>query len=274
MQKTLGSTFTLKGVGLHTGEVCSVKIYPSEQFGYRVRLGDEFVLISHSTLQGGVLGSNISMPMGEVIKTVEHFLSALYASGVTNADFEVSGGEMPIMDGSSVVFLDLIETVGVRNLGVPIVKKRLSEEVLVSGDDGKFISIKQRDDYKKIINVAIDFDHPVVDDMPQAICYEHSVCAYKTKISLARTFGFQKDIERLLAQKLCIGGSTKNAVVISDDGILNPDGLRVDNELVAHKLLDVLGDLCPVLIQMDGYEINAFKPGHALNNQLLKKVSG
>lgn len=272
MQKTLNASVEFSGIGLHTGQVCGLRLSPSPDFGFFVlEPNNEITRIDEYSITGGMLGTNVTLRSGKVIRTVEHLLAAIVSLGITNVIIEVTGSEVPVMDGSSGLFVQLIQAVGVKDLDEPVPELELEGVIKVASED-KWIEITPRDDSLKVFNVEIDFQNPVVDAMPQVISYCHSRDGFVDNIANARTFGFQGDIEKLLAMKLCIGGSTNNAVVITQDGVLNPDGLRFDNELVAHKLLDLIGDLSPALPMLKGFDLKAYKPGHMLNNKLLVRL--
>ncbi|MDK9793874.1 UDP-3-O-acyl-N-acetylglucosamine deacetylase [Vibrio sp. D431a] len=271
MQKTILAPVEFTGIGLHTGQLCTIRLSPIEEFGYFIKSSDCITKIEKNTISGGMLGTNVTLENGQVVRTVEHLLAAIVSVGLTNVVIEVLGDEIPIMDGSSQEFATSLELNGFKTLERPIPKIHINSSMKVVFDD-KWIELVPRDDNLQLFNLTIDFQNPVVDEMPQTISYIHTRDNFMRCVAQARTFGFQNEIESLLAMKLCIGGSTNNAVVITDDGVLNPDGLRFNNELVAHKLLDLIGDLSPILPMLGGFELNAYKCGHMLNNSLLLKL--
>ncbi|PSV01154.1 UDP-3-O-acyl-N-acetylglucosamine deacetylase [Photobacterium kishitanii] len=270
--KTLKSILFIEGAGLHSGNMCQLTIEPMHIQGifFKNELGVEKV--ANETLDGSVLGTNfIFKNNGERVLTVEHLLSTLYLKGITSAVISVYGGEVPILDGSGQCFSSEIDKVGITELHGFCDKKLVRCGLDLEVDD-KFIKMQPRNDGLVKISLSIDFDNACVSGMPQSINFEFKKDEVKQLIT-ARTFGFKSDIDALLSKGLCLGGSMSNAILFDENRILNPSGLRFENEIVSHKLLDLIGDLSPMFYEYTGFNISCFKPGHKLNNAFLRSFS-
>ena len=277
-QKTLANSVTTSGVGLHSGNECSVTISPREpNFGIKfVSMDDPLkteIRVAAETLDGRQLGTNITQE-NTCIRTVEHLLSAVVALGLHNALISVSGGEIPIKDGSAKHFIELIQKGGLVEQNELKKLKSLNQGILMEFAQEKSISIKPTPNTNDVvITMEVDFDNKITKELPQRLCYVHSQESYIHHIGLARTFGFKKDIDALLDAGLVLGGSLSNAILIGNDKILNKEGLQFNDELVAHKILDIIGDFYPLLNDYCGFEIIAHKAGHFVNNKTLKALA-
>ncbi|TKB51276.1 UDP-3-O-acyl-N-acetylglucosamine deacetylase [Ferrimonas sediminicola] len=272
-QRTLQRPVQATGVGLHSGDKVTLSINPAPVgTGIVFRRTDltpvaeipaSAALVRETTLCTGLVSDE-----GHRIATVEHLMSALAGLGVDNAIIEVDAPEIPIMDGSASPFVFLLQTAGLVEQPASKQYLRIRKPIRVEEGD-KWAEFRPHNGFK--LNFAIDFDHPEIARSQQKMVMEFSSAEYIKQVSRARTFGFMRDIEYLRANNLALGGSMENAVVLDEFRILNPDGLRVENEFVKHKILDAVGDL-----YLGGYailgEFTAFKSGHALNNQLIRAV--
>ena len=200
------------------------------------------------------------------ISTIEHLLSAVYSYGIDNLRIIVDSSEIPVMDGSSASFCMLLDEAGKRvldeNKSFIIIKREV--EVF----DGKKYA-KVTPSLKPTYDFTIDFDHPVI--ARQEYKFEYSKKSFIKEISRARTFGFLKDVQYLRSRGLALGGSLENAVVLDDNKILNPEGLRYKDEFVRHKILDAIGDLSLLgSVVIGNYE--SFAGSHNLNHKLTKEI--
>jgi UDP-3-O-[3-hydroxymyristoyl] N-acetylglucosamine deacetylase len=241
-QKTVGGTIEFAGVALHTGNETSVRILPGDpDTGYRFRrtdiAGHPEVEASVHNIRDTVLATSLGFN-GAAVKTVEHLLSAMAGCGVDNATIEVSGDEIPIMDGSAAPFVRGIEIVGLVDQEVPKRMLRILKKIEAS-ENGANASLVPSETFQ--VSFTIDFDHPVVGC--HTLDFDYSPESFRSEIAFARTFGFLKDVQMMVDQGLALGGSLENAVVVGDDKILNPGGLRSPDEFVRHKVLDTIGDL-------------------------------
>ena len=209
-----------------------------------------------------VIGNEHGISVG----TIEHLMAALRGCGVDNVLVEIDGPEVPVMDGSAMPFVETIEEAGTQVQSAPRRAIRVLKEVQVTDGDKEAVLSPA---WGSSFSGQIDYDHPDIGTQ------RHSVKLvsqnFRHDIADCRTFGFVKDVDALRAAGLALGGSLDNAIVLDDNGVLNPDGLRCHDEFIRHKLLDAIGDLylagAPVL-----GTYHAIRGGHALNNALLHKL--
>ena len=269
-QKTVGGTIEFAGVALHTGKETSVRILPGDpDTGYRFRRtdipGHPEVEASVHNIRDTLLATSLGFN-GATIKTVEHLLSAMAGSGIDNATIEVSGDEIPIMDGSAAPFVRGIEIVGLVDQEVPKKMLRILKKIETS-ENGASASLVPSETFQ--VSFTIDFEHPVVGN--QKLEFDYSPTSFGSDIAFARTFGFLKDVQMMVDQGLALGGSLENAVVVGDDKVLNPGGLRSPDEFVRHKVLDTIGDLSLLGIPIIG-AYSGYKAGHRINRLLMQEV--
>jgi len=266
-QRTLKQRAAISGIGLHSGASVRLTLAPAPadngivfvRDGVEIPARAEFVV--DTTM-------NTSLGRGPVrIGTVEHLLAALSGCGIDNAVIEVEGPEVPIADGSSEPFVALVREAGVHEQRATRRYLMLRKSVTVSEGDKLARLSPARG--KFAVNYTIDFRHPLITD--QSFRLEMTERSFQKEISRARTFGFMRDVERLHKAGLARGGSLANAVVVDDFNILNPEGLRFPDEFVRHKILDALGDLSLLGMPVIG-QLTAVKSGHALNQQLVRRV--
>jgi UDP-3-O-[3-hydroxymyristoyl] N-acetylglucosamine deacetylase len=269
-QKTLGGTIEFSGVALHTGRETSVRVLPGDpDTGYRFRLtdmeGTPEVEASVHNIRDTLLATSLGFN-GASVKTVEHLLSALAGSGMDNAVIEVSGDEVPILDGSAAPFVRGVEMVGLVDQGVPKKMLRILERIEAE-ENGSRAGLEPAEIFS--VSFVIEFDHSVVGR--QELDFVYSPEAFGREIAYARTFGFLKDVQMMVDQGLALGGSFENAVVVGNDRILNPGGLRSPDEFVRHKILDSIGDLSLLGIPIIG-AYKGYRAGHRINRLLMQEV--
>ena len=218
-------------------------------------------------MQDTVLATTIGK--GDVkISTVEHLMAAFAGLGIDNCLVEVSGSEVPILDGSAAPFVFLIQSAGILEQGAARRFIKIKEQVeVVDGD--KMARFEPYDGFK--CKFTIDFDHPMFTDDVTTTEIDFAHTSFVREISRARTFGFVKDIEALRQRDLALGGSLDNAIVVDEYRVLNEDGLRYPNEFVKHKVLDAIGDLYLLGHSLIG-SYTGVKSGHALNNRLVREL--
>jgi UDP-3-O-[3-hydroxymyristoyl] N-acetylglucosamine deacetylase len=205
---------------------------------------------------------------GVKVATTEHLLSALAGLGIDNARIELSAPEVPIMDGSAGPFVFLLQSAGIVEQDAPKRFVRILKSVKVADGD-KWARFDPYDGFK--INFEIEFDHPVFKRRSQATSMDFSTTSFLREVSRARTFGFMRDLEYMRSHNLALGGTLDNAIVLDDQGVMNEDGLRYEDEFVKHKILDAIGDLYLLGHSLIG-EFSAYKSGHGLNNRLLRTL--
>ncbi len=206
------------------------------------------------------------MRRGVVLSTCEHLLSALRGAGVDNCFIDLDNIEIPIMDGSSEYFVECIEKAGVVEQNAPRHVLRILERVEYSQGDRK-MSIEPASDFE--IDCIIDFPHPFIERQHLAFVFKNG--SFGREIAAARTFGFTHEIEMLRKANLALGGSLDNAIVLTENGMLNETPLRFDDEFVRHKILDIIGDLALLGMPIEG-KITAEKSGHAVHASLMSKL--
>ena len=222
-------------------------------------------------LAQNVLDTTLATSVGEngtQIATVEHLMSALWGVGIDNLHVELSGEEVPIMDGSARPFVSLVRGAGIRDLAVAKRFIRITRKIAVSQGDAH-ATLRPFDGFRA--GYTFVADHPVYNRYPKAVEVDFSTTSYVRQVCAARSFGLMGELAQAQAIRKCLGSSLQNAVGIDDEAIINPEGLRYEDEFVKHKLLDAIGDLyllgLPLIGAFDGY-----KSGHALNNKLARAV--
>lgn len=267
-QTTIAKKVHTVGIGLHKGEPIKLILEPLEADGgivfYRSDLG-----ISFKASPENVVNTQMATVVGNdkgYISTIEHLMSAINGYGIDNIRIIVDANEIPVMDGSSASFCMLLDEAGVRELDAN--KKALIIKRAVEVREGdKLVRLSPSKSPK--FDYTIKFNHPLIGT--QHYVFEFSKKAYLKEISRARTFGFLKDVQALRSMGLALGGSLENAVVIDENKILNPEGLRFENEFVRHKILDAIGDLALVGAPILG-DYTALAGSHDLNHKLTLAV--
>ncbi len=271
-QRTLKNPIEATGVGLHSGEKIHLRLHPAPADTGIIFRRTDFetpVEINASPTSVGDTRLSTSLSNQDVsISTVEHLMSALAGFGVDNAYVDVDAPEVPIMDGSASTFVFMLKSAGFEELSAPKRYIRIQKTVEVEDGD-KWAKLEPYDGFRAVFD--IEFDHPAFEGDVRSQSVEFSSVRYEKEISRARTFGFMRDVEILQANGLALGASLDNAVGLDESRVMNEDGLRFEDEFVRHKILDAIGDLYllgnPVLGAYHGY-----KSGHALNNQLTRKL--
>jgi UDP-3-O-[3-hydroxymyristoyl] N-acetylglucosamine deacetylase len=271
-QRTLKSVIRATGVGLHTGEKVAMSLRPAQPgtgiVFRRIDLAQPVDIRAEATAVGETRLCSGLEQGGVKVATVEHLMSAFAGLGVDNAYVDLSGPEVPIMDGSAAPFVFLIQSAGVEEQNAPKRYFRIKRPVEVRDGD-KWARFEPHDGLR--ISFSIVFDHPVFEKSAQSASIDFAETSYVKEVARARTFGFMQDVEALRAGGLALGGSLDNAIVMDEFRVLNADGLRYNDEFVKHKMLDALGDLYLVGAPLLG-AYSAHKSGHALNNQLLRQT--
>jgi UDP-3-O-[3-hydroxymyristoyl] N-acetylglucosamine deacetylase len=270
LQRTVKHEIGCNSIGLHSGRKVGMVIKPAGV--------DEGILFVRKDLQGNnqikadvqnVRDTTLATTLGlngVTISTVEHLMSAFSGMGVDNAVVEVDAPEVPIMDGSSRPFVELLKSVGTQVQGRCKRLLVIKEKVSVSEGESTAMLLPSPE-FR--ITYKIEFNHPSIG--MQSYDMKLSDVSYEEEICAARTFGFLKDVEYLQAKGLALGGSLRNAVVLDEHRVINKGGLRFPGEFVKHKILDAIGDLSLLGIPIIGHFV-AFKSGHRLNNLLLKEL--
>ena len=267
-QRTIQKAVEVVGIGLHKGEPIKLRLEPlgvdagivfyREDLALSIPLSPDAVI---DTRMATVIGNEKGY-----ISTIEHFLSALYAYGIDNLRVVVNGNEMPIMDGSAISFCLLLDEAGIALQSAPKRVIAITKPVEIREGE-KFVRLLPSDE--AIFDFKIAFEHPVIGEQSETFHFTKE--NYIEEIARARTFGFAKDIQYLQSQNLALGASLQNAIGLDEHKVLNPEGLRFDNEFARHKVLDAMGDM-----MVSGHTIlgryESFAGSHHLNFLLTSKL--
>ncbi len=268
LQRTISKPVELTGIGLHRASRVRLRLEPMvEDSGilfYRIDRG-VIIPLSVDTVIDTTLATVIGRD-GCSISTIEHFLATIYAYRIDNLKVIVNGDEMPVMDGSALDFCRLLDDAGVVGQSLP--KRMLYIKRKVEVRDGDKYAILEPS-LESSFHFDIDFSHPAIGK--QSFSYIPTHSNFIEKLASARTFGFTKDIEYLRSKNLALGATLDNAIGLDEQTILNPEGLRFEDEFVRHKLLDAMGDMMVMGYQIVG-AYSAFASSHRLNHLLTKKL--
>ena len=275
MQTTIAQPIRVRGVGIHSGNDVTVNLLPAgpgEGIGFvrtdiekSIRIPGHFSRVHHTVLATSLKEN------GHEVQTVEHLMACFSALGIDNVTVTLDSPEVPIMDGSARPIVTLLDEAGVTVLDARRRIVRVLETVMVSENDAS-ATLEPRDGGDN----GLELDYTIVYDNPHIgtqrfVCTVNPEC-FRTEIAPARTFGLVEDISMLFEMGKGMGGSFETALIIGDEGILNPDGLRFPDECVRHKCLDAVGDLALFGMPLSGRYI-ALKSGHRLNLRLLEEFS-
>ena len=270
-QKTIKNKVSFSGVGLHSGERVQICIKPSEPntgiVFKRIDLKEKNLIYpSYMNVINSALCTTIINNYGVKVSTIEHLMGALFGLGIDNALIEVDNEEVPILDGSAKLFIDEILSVGLESSNMPIKIIKINRKIEFKNGD-KFITIEPSK-LSLDIDFQLKYQNQIIGNQRNKInVYEDDL----QEIFNSRTFCLYEDIEVIKKNGLAKGGSLENAIVVKDQDILNPEGLRNSKEFVNHKILDCIGDLFTSGYRMIA-SINCSQGGHFMTNSLLRKV--
>lgn len=279
MQHTLRTSIGCVGVGLHSGVKAALTLHPAEtdsgiRFVRMDRPEDAPIEARFDQVCDTTMCTAIGQKGGAVVSTIEHLMAALAALEIDNVLIEVEGPEVPIMDGSARPFIFLIECAGIEAQDQPRRRIEILKPVTVTAH-GKSARLEPVGDVGRAsplyfeVDCRIAFDHPLIES--QSMVHRLTPESFGTDIAAARTFGFAERVEELWSRGLALGGSLKNAVVVSKDKVLNEGGLRFEDEFVRHKVLDCVGDLYLAGAPIHGRFVGDCA-GHAMHNKLLRAL--
>ena len=273
-QNTIARPVSIEGIGLHTGVPVHLRLVPAPT--------GTGIVFKRVDLEGFTIKATVKnvarvsyatslMRKGVLISTTEHLLSALTASGVDNVFIEIDNLEVPIMDGSALPFMRLLEQAGLKQQRAWQAWAKILKPVeVVEGQ--KRIAIYPAEDFS--ITYRIAFNHPLIGEQERS--FSMNQLGYERGIAPARTFGFFEEVEMLRQSGLVRGGSLENAIVLTRTGLMNPEGLRFPDEFCRHKILDLIGDLVMFGRPLLGHVV-ADRAGHAMHialvNRLLREKS-
>ncbi len=270
MQHTLKSSIHINGVGLHSGEDIALTLSPAPAGHGIIFVRTDVADDKNATipaLWNNVIDTQLCTVIGNEdgvsVGTIEHLMSALRGCGVDNVLIELNGAEVPVMDGSAIPFVEAIETVGIQKQDKSRRVIRILKEVSVE-KDGKRVTLSPAN--VPTFSGEIIFDHPAIKTQKFEVALLNG--NFRHDIAEARTFGFLHEVEWMRSQGLAQGGSLDNAIILDQNQVMNPDGLRFDDEFIRHKLLDAIGDLYLAGGQIIG-AYDSSKAGHEMNNLIL-----
>jgi len=272
LQHTLAGSAVCSGVGVHSGRSVRLVLRPAPVNAGIVFIRtdlkgvDNRVRVSSSAVARTQLNTEIVNAEGTAVSTIEHLMAALSALDVDNAVVELDEPELPIMDGSALPFVQLIDRAGRRTQNAPRRFIEVLDRVEVIDGD-KRAALSPAPVFK--LDFEIAFTSAAIGR--QRIALNVTEAAFRRELAAARTFGFVHEVEALRAAGLARGGSLENAVVVDGDRVLNPEGLRMDREFVRHKALDAVGDLYVLGAPVIG-RFECRYGGHALNNKLVRAL--
>ena len=270
-QKTIKKNVSLTGIGLHSGKQVKITVKPSDPntgiIFKRIDLKDNNLIYPNfMNVSNTALNTTIRNDFGAKVSTIEHLMGALFGMGIDNALIEIDNEEVPILDGSAKFFINEILSVGLESSNQPIKIIKINQKVEFKNSE-KFISIEPSK-LSLDISFQLKYQNKIIGNQKNSVSiYEDDL----TDIFNSRTFCLYEDIEAIKQNGLAKGGSLENAIVVKDEQVINPEGLRNSKEFVNHKILDCIGDL-----YTSGYRIiasiNCSQGGHYLTNNLLRKV--
>lgn len=269
-QQTLAAPLVFVGIGLHSGNRATIRIHPAgANRGITIKRRDlppreSGFRVHWEEVADTTLSTTLGNEYGHRVATVEHLLSALASLGLDNARVELDGPEVPVMDGSAAPFVSAIRNAGIERLDA------LREVIVVR----RPVRLQQGESWAELlpdpaqrITVSIDFNQQDIGTQSLSFCLSPGI--YESEIAPARTFGFAEQLAQLRRRGLALGGSIKNAILLRDGRVANPEGLRFRDEFVRHKALDVIGDLALAGAPVIGY-YRGHRPGHRLNIAFLQ----
>lgn len=267
-QTTIHREISTEGVGLHTGVFGHIRLVPAP-----ADTGIVFRRVDLDSFRIEAQGQNVArvsyatslMKQGVLLSTTEHLLAAVYSCGIDNLYVDIDSIEVPILDGSAEPFMAMLEQAGIRRLRRRRRYLKLLRPVEVIEGDRR-IGIYPADEFR--VRCYVDFPHPLVGQQEVEIAV--SSATFRHLLARARTFCFERDIEPLRAMGLIRGGSLENAIVLTNDGVMNGP-LRFPDEFGRHKALDLIGDLALIGLPLLA-RVEAHKAGHALHTQLVSRL--
>ena len=275
MQRTLKKSFSFSGICLHSGNESRVTVHPApantgikfKRIDLKTSSEEKIIDVSVKNITNSQLCTSIKNHYGNKVSTIEHLMSALNGLGIDNVLIDIDSDEVPILDGSSKIFVDLIDEAGIRNLNSSRKMIKIIRSIIV-GDKDSFIKVTPSESFS--VDYTISYKHSLLRNQRLTLdSFDENI--YRELISNSRTFGFKADVDMLLEKGLIKGGSLNNAILLDETGIVNEEELRYPDEFVRHKILDFIGDLFLLGNKSEGH-FEIFCGGHNLTHELLKTI--
>ncbi len=270
-QQTISQISNFSGVGLHSGRISKVKLIPGKEnegiiFKRTDLKNNNIVKANFLNVTSAKLCTTLENTSGTKVSTVEHLLASFYITGIDNVIVELDNQEIPIMDGSSKDFINIINKAGIKIQNSKRKFLKIIEKVELE-ENGRTISVEPSDNHFEV-NFQLDYSNKLIGKQKNSVNFSDKNLE---NIYSSRTFCLFEDIERIKKNGLAKGGSLDNAVVVDKDKIINKEGLRNDKEFVNHKILDLAGDFL-----LSGYrvlgKVDCHRGGHLLSNLFLRKL--
>jgi len=275
-QNTIATTINCSGIGVHSGKIVNAVFKPAEiNTGIcfvrkDIKNKNNIIKADYKNVHKTKLGTSLINESGVEVATVEHLMAGIFGANIDNLIVELDNIEIPIFDGSSEPFIFLLNCAGIQKQDEYRKFLKIEKKIKIFQDDiNKDIYASLEPSMDLLIDFSIEFQQKIIGK--QKFLFDSSKDDFQYVISRARTFGLKSEVDYMRANNLALGGSLDNAVVVDDDKVLNPDGLRFHDEFVRHKILDVVGDLYLVGMPIIG-KYEGKKSGHELNNKLLHKL--
>ena len=270
LQTTIKKTIKCTGIGLHSGKSVDLTLRPAKEdtgivFHLQTATGPKTITPTPEVVIATGLATTLGAA-GAAVATVEHLLAACRGLNIDNLHIDVSGGEIPIMDGSAGSFVLLFNEAGITTQSKPKTVLRIKAPFTVTHGD-KFIKAEPYDGF--MVDYTISFPHSAIGTQQRTLTLSPTTF---NEVAKARTFGFLQDVEMLKSKGLALGGSLANAIVLDERGVLNKEGLRYSDEFVRHKILDFIGDMAMMPLALQG-KFTVYCSGHGLNNEFLRTIN-
>lgn len=268
-QHTLKQAVQCAGIGLHSGKTVTLMIEPAAPHTgivfHRRDLPESLPIKANPDFVSETrLGTTLKGTDGTTVATVEHLMAAFWGMGVDNAYVTLDGPEIPIMDGSSEPFMEMLAIVGLKKQKAARRFLKITEAVSIEMGSSKLEFLPSHSPSLQV-EIEVAYNHPQIGQ--QAAHYDFSDVSFSEALAEARTFGFAHEVEMMKQMGLARGGSLQNAIVLDEQKVLNPEGLRSEDEFVRHKALDLVGDLFLCGYRIQGL-VRAVKPGHQINTAM------
>jgi UDP-3-O-[3-hydroxymyristoyl] N-acetylglucosamine deacetylase len=269
-QATIAHPVLISGIGLHSGLRIHLSLRPAEAgTGVVFHRTDGERIVSIEAVSANVVDTRLATVLGRngvTVATIEHLMAALLAFGIDNLHIDIDGPEVPILDGSAAPFMHLLQHAGIRHLPRPRKYLAIRQPIVLEEGDKRISIIPSR--FFRITS-EIAFAHPCIATQIRSL--RITADSFRKEIAPARTFGFLREVEHLKSIGLAQGGSLDNAIVIGEDKVLNPEGLRYPDEFVRHKILDSVGDFSLIGYPILGH-VKGCKTGHDINHRMVEKI--
>ena len=275
MQQTLKKSISFTGACLHSGVNTNVQVHPApadtgikfKRIDLKNSSEENIIDATVNNIVKSQLCTTVQNKFGNKVSTIEHLMSALHGLGIDNALIDIDSDEVPILDGSSKMFVDLIDEAGIKNLKNSRKIVKILRPIIVGNKD-TYVKVTPAETFS--VDYTISYDHILLDHQRLTLdSFDENI--YRELISNSRTFGFKEDVDMLLEKGLIKGGSLNNAVLLDENGIVNEGELRYPDEFVRHKILDFIGDMFLLGRRVEGH-FEIFCGGHNLTQELLKTL--